>query len=449
MKFANALKIGLGLFLCFFLLRTDIYSQGPAFVTVVHPVRGKDFWGSKPGSPLSGVKFQKELVEKGSLAATWLLRSDALEDGEIVDFFRQPFFGEESDQERGIFLEIMPELAQKAGVIYPTGGVFWHDANKIFLSGYRSEERRRLIDTVFEEFHSAFGDYPQSVGAWHIDAFSAAYMEEKYGIRGILLCADQFGTDGYQIWGGWWGVPYYPARANILMPAQTKKNKLDLVVFWWAARDPLQGYGGSFEESTFSVQANDYLYHGQGINYFEKLLDTYLKNPANRFGELTVGIENDYDFGLYGAGYVQQLATIAKREVAEELETVTMAKFSEWYQENFQGISPEHRIGQWLMSPFFRVGLVEKNDKTYFRDLRIYNENWPEANLIAANPWETLSLNNPYKVDSIRFPKKELLATPDLSLKSLLNQFGQQKIPFQQSNFWLLLFYLFILISLV
>ncbi len=446
MKFASALKIALGLFSCFFLLRTDVHSQGPAFVTVVHPVRGNDFWGDKSGSPLAGVKFQKELVEKEKLAATWLLRSDALEDEKMVDFFRQPFF-EENHQEKGIFLEVMPGLARKAGVIYPTGGVFWHDANKIFLSGYRTEERKKLIDTVFDEFRSAFGRYPQSVGAWHVDAFSADYLKKKYGVKAVLICADQFSTDGYQIWGGWWGVPYYPSKVNILLPAQTKKNKLEVVVFWWAARDPRLGYGGSFEESTYSVQANDYAYHGKGIAYFNELLDIYLKNPSNQFNQLTVGIENDYNFGLYGAGYAEQLAALARRETAGEIKTATMSEFSQWYQKNFPGISPEHRIGEWFMSPFFRVGLEEKNGQTYFRDLRIYNENWPETNLLTANPWETLSLNNPYKIDSVRFPKKKLPVS-DLSLKSLLRQFGQQEIPFQESRFWLSVFCLVILVLL-
>jgi len=448
MKFANALKVCLGLGLCFFLSQTNLYAQGQAFVTVVHPIRGSDFWGSKPGSPLSGVKFQKELVEKESLAATWLLRSDALEDGEIVNFFRQPFF-ENSRQERGIFLEIMPGLAKAAEVIYPSGGVFWHDANKIFLSGYRPEERKKLIDTVFAKFREVFGSYPQSVGAWHIDAFSAAYMREKYGVTAVLICADQFGTDGYQIWGGWWGVPFYPSKFNILMPAQTKENKLDVVVFWWAARDPLRGYGGSFEESTFSVQVNDYVYHSKGIEYFEQLLDTYLKNPANRFQQLTVGIENDYDFGLYGVGYGQQLVVLKKRETAGEIKTVTMAGFTQWYRQNFKEVSPEHQIGGWVMSPYFRAGSVEKDGQTFLRDLRIYDENWPEANFLTANPWGTLSLSNPYKIDSVRFPQKELLVAGNLSLKNLLNQFGQQKIPFRQDRFWLLVFFLFILVSLV
>jgi len=426
-----------------FFFKRMVFANENSFVTIVNPVRGDEFFDVKPADVLSGVRLEKEWVDQEKLKATWLLRFDVLDSKEMLWYFQNNF----EDQELGIFMEITPNQAQKAKISYPQGGLFWHDANKIFLSGYRPEERIKLIDKVFQKFKEIFGYYPKSVGAWHIDAYSAGYMRQKYGVTGVLICADQFGTDGYQIWGGWWGVPYYPSKYNILMPAQTLKNKLDIVVFQWAARDPSEGYGGSVEESTYSVQVNDYLRHGLGVNYFQKVSDIYLGNQANQFSQLTVGLENDNDWEKIGESFALQLEEVKRRVLSSELKVLTMADFSNWYRQNFI-ISPPHQIGEWLMSPSFRVGLVEKDNQTIVKDLRIYNEKWPEANLLTANPWETLSLNNPYKVDTVRFPDKQVPVPSEVSSKNLIKNFGRQVIPFEINFNYFLLFYCSIVLLL-
>jgi hypothetical protein len=395
-------------FFGFFLKKDPVVAQNRAFVSIVNPVRGKELWGQKDFEPSQGVEKEGVVIETLGLPATWLLRFDVITDSTLSSSFKKFL----PNQEVGIFLEITPTLAKSAGVDYPQGGVFWHDANKIFLSGYQPEVRERLISNVFETFKNTFGYYPRSVGAWHVDAYSAQFMKEKYGITGVLICADQFGTDGYQIWGGWWGVPYYPSRLNILVPAQTLRNKLDLVVFQWAARDPELGYGGSVEESTYSVQVNDYQSQGLGLEYFRKLLDVYLKSE-NQFNQLTVGLENDADWEKIGLGYELQMKEIEERESLGEAKVVTMADFSSWYRSRFPRISPNHKIDDWKMSADFRVGFTEINNERYLRDLRFYNENWPEPYLLTANPWPTLSLNVPYEIDTVRFPEKLEKISPD------------------------------------
>ncbi len=344
----------------------------------------------------------------------------------------------------GILLEITPQLAEQAGVGYPDGGVFWHDANKIFLSGYKPQERIKLIDKAFQNFYREFGKTPVSVGAWHIDAYSAGYMQKKYGITGVLICADQFGTDGYQIWGGWWGVPFFPSKYNILIPALTQKNKIEAVVFWWAGRDPILGYGGSVVESSYSVQANDYIGHGLGVDYFRRLLDTYLYEERNEFGQITIGLENDSDWRRIGSQYEEQIAEIAKRTQEGKIKAVTMSDFSSWYRGRYV-LSPDHWMGEWGMSKGYRVGL----DKGKIVDLRIYNDEWPEANLLTANPWGTLSLNNPYKIDTVRFNDSAVKADFDIKESEVVKRFGSQKIPFKSNNLLFLLFYFFVLLLLV
>jgi len=435
--------IKISLWLCFFLFffKKPVWAQNNSFITIVNPIRGGEFLSST-GTLLEKTMYQKELADSLGLSATWLLRSDAITSASFSAYFKslQP------KDELGIFLEILPSLARESSVSYPRNGLFWHDANKIFLSGYIPEDRKKLIDTVFLKFKKVFGYFPKSVGAWHIDAYSAEYMRQKYGVTGVLICADQFGTDSYQIWGGWWGVPFYPSKYNILIPAQTLKNKLNLVVFWWAARDPKLGYGGSVVESTYSVQANDYLQHGLGINYFKKLLDEYLKNPKNQFGQITIGLENDNDWTKLGNEFQLQIEEVKRREKEEHVQVITMSEFSDWYKEKFKNLSPEHFIGNWYQSIYLRTNIIKKDNQDYLLDLRVYNENWPEANLSTANPWSSLSLNNPYKVDTVRFTENRIELPSNISLKKIISQFGQQKIPFEINKFLIIIFYIFLII---
>ena len=430
-------------FLFFFLLSAKNVSGRDSFVTVVNPVRGNEF--SDPGNPffLESVNNLLAPLNQKKIPATWLLRYDAFSNNEGIVFFKK-LDVERPDDELGIFLEITPRLAELAEVGYPGGGLFWHDANKIFLSGYKPEERIKLIDASFEKFKEFFGFYPKSVGVWHIDAYSVRYMSEKYGVTGILICADQFGTDGYQIWGGWWGIPYYPSRYNILLPAQTHKNKIDAVVFWWAARDPILGYGGSVRESTYSVQANDYLSHGLDAVYFKKLMNDYLFDNRNQFGQLTIGLENDNNWEKLGDKFDRQIEAVKKEIEVGDLKAVTMGNFSDWYQKKFD-ISPDHWVGEWKMSTGYRIGL----NQGMIVDLRIYNEQWPEANLLTANPWGTLSLNNPYKIDTVRFSGSEKLLDFEVNQNELVKKFGEQKIPFGIEKVFLLLYYLITLLLVI
>ena len=443
MKLGKIIKLIFSLLLSFFFFKEATFANENRFVTIVNPVRGDEFFDSKTVDILSGVKLQKGLIDKSRLKATWLLRFDSINSEEMSSYFKNNF----NDQELGIFMEVTLSQSRQVEVSYPQGGLFWHDANKIFLSGYKPEERVKLIDGIFSRFKETFGYYPRSVGAWHIDAFSAEYMRRKYGVTGVLICTDQYGTDGYQIWGGWWGVPYYPSKFNILVPAQTLKNKIDVVVFWWAARDPKLGYGGSVEESTYSVQVNDYLRHSLGIDYFKKLMDVYLTNKENLFNQLTVGLENDADWQAFSDGYDKQLEEIGRRKKNKEIDSLTMKDFSSWYKNRFLGMSPDHQIGNWYMSTSFRVGLSEIRGRKVIRDLRIYNEAWPEANLLTANPWGTLSLNNPYKIDTVRFDNSAVKADFKINRENLIKKFGGQKIPFKVSTPTLLVCYLVILLG--
>src|SRR3989338_9058269 len=251
-------------------------------LTLVSSVRSRDLWIDKTADPL---KNQYELIRKHNFSSTWLLQYDVLLDKELLYEIRK--FND--NQEKGVFLEISQNFVEQSRVIYPHA-VPWFSPHAVFLSGYSQSERRNLIDRLFKKFKEEFGFYPKSVGAWWIDTFSLNYMKEKYNIKTAMIVADQKTTDNYGIWGPWWGIPYYPSKANILTPASNLKNKHDVVVIQWAQRDPVLAYGEGAKYSNYSLQANDYIRQGKKTDYFQQLIKTYL-DCQNPLGQITVGLE--------------------------------------------------------------------------------------------------------------------------------------------------------------
>lgn len=339
-------------------------------VVLVNPIRGQDFW-THNFSLTETPKKQYELIRANNFPATWLVRYDGLVNKEVQDFLKSL----DGNQDTGIFFEITPTLAKDAGVTYnPSAN--WHQAKSVLLTGYSPEDRVKLIDTAMIKYNELFGKNPKSVGAWWIDAYSLGYMKDKYGIEANLDVSDQYTTDGYQVWGQYWSTPFYPSKLNALVPAQSEEQKLGIITMQWATRDPLNGYGNGVFESTYSVQANDYILHELGSDYFEKLLNIY--------PQTTVGLENDFDFKLYGAEYANQIQAILKLKSAGSVAVYSMAEYAQKYLAQNPGLSPEVLIyaddplggfGKvvWFMNKNYRAGLFFSSEGVVMRDLRFYN----------------------------------------------------------------------------
>lgn len=356
------------------------FANTNSFVSVVNPIRGSDFWEDKAQNPKTAVFGQMEILDKFKLPATWLIRYDALFETEIINKLKDL-----KDDEKGIFLEITPTFTRDADVEYHKS-VNWHDAGSAFLSGYERKDRIKLIDKAFAKFRDTFGIYPKSVGAWWVDAFSLSYMHEKYGIVSALIVADQYTTDNYQIWGQFWSTPYYPSSKNALNPAQNIESKLPVVIMQWAPRDPVNAYGNGVWESTYSVQANDYLdYHDLNIDYFASLVDLYITQQFNQFGQLVVGLENSYSWHKYATEYKNQIQTLSDKKKVNQLAVVTMEDFASWYRSTFPNLPPaqiivaddplgSYKKAVWFMNPYYRSGWFLNQDGSVFRDIRQYIE---------------------------------------------------------------------------
>ncbi|OQA93470.1 MAG: hypothetical protein BWY24_00488 [Microgenomates group bacterium ADurb.Bin219] len=352
------------IFFSFFLVKKNVLSEENVncpnrYLTIINPVRGRNHWLDNSLKP---VENQYREIRKYNFSATWLLQYDALEDKEIIAYINNNF---SPNQELGLFLEISPDLASAARVIYPPL-IPWSDPGVIFLSGYTQSERRKLIDTVFSGFKEKFGRYPVSVGAWWIDSYSLEYIKNKYGLATVLIVADQRTTDSYGVWGQWWGVPYYPSLANVLVPAKSKEDILGPVVLQWAQRDLSKAYGEGTSFSNYSLQANDYLERRLNTSYFKELVSRYLDCQLS-IGQITVGLETGIESVKVFPEFANQLSVLSK---IKNLQSVTMAEFADIYK-NIYPLNPSELVlkdshSQWILNPQARENDF-LGEKTFYK----------------------------------------------------------------------------------
>ena len=388
-------------FTTLFFPQSSFASQENQFITIVNPVRISRYTTNSSESILSQYSVIKEL----DLAATWLLTYDVLINNLSVTAIKS--FDEK--QEIGVFLEISPEFATESKVFYNDTGS-WHYAPSVFLSGYKQEERIKFIDTLFAKFKEKLGYYPSSVGAWWIDSFSLEYMKNKYGITANLGLADQFSTDGYQVWGSYWSTPYYPSKYHAGVPAVQDSAKIDVVTLQWAPRDPLNGYFNSY----YSTQ--DYLQNPvrEDTTYFEKLVRLYAEKNENAFGQIVVGLEGDLSSEAYQGEFKKQMEVVKNLKNTGMVNVVTMADFSNWYRLTFPNLSPTQIIETgdilgkpikviWYQSPRYRIGLTYNYEtlETKIFDFRSYHPNFQEPYYLAPNRQRQLSIYVPSYFDEI------------------------------------------------
>lgn len=329
------------LLIIIFLYPTKVSANIPVcpnrFVTFVNPVRGRNLWIDRN---IVYLRNQYSALAKYNFPATWLLQYDALTDKEISDTLKSfPIKGED-----GVFLEITKPLAENAGVVFHEN-LRWSDPGAVFLSAYTQSERKKLIDKLYSNFKNVFGYYPKAVGAWWIDSYSLNYIKGKYGLNAIMIVADQKTTDSYGVWGQWWGLPYYPSAANVLVP-----GNMDSVVIQWAQRDPFAAYGEGQVISNFSLQANDYIRSGKNTAYFASLVNKYL-DCRNKLGQITIGMETGMEATAFQNEYENQLLYLSK---TKNLNPITMSEFAEKFRQIYKTNPEMAFVDGWVMTPGYR-----------------------------------------------------------------------------------------------
>lgn len=323
-----------------------------------------------------------DLNEK-ELTATFLLQYDALITPRYQELFRNSLY---KGSEVGGWWEITQPHVEAAGLKwrgrYPWD---WH-ANVGFATGYTPEEREKLVDVYMAKFREIFGYYPKSVGSWYIDAHSLAYMYEKYGIEASCNCRDQYGTDGYTLWGGYWNQAYYPSRVNAYMPAQTKEGQIPVPVFRMLGSDPIYQYDTSLN-SPQGVITLEPACSGAGDNqkWVEWYFRTMFTKPSLAFNYVHVGQENSFSWPRIEQGWNIQIPLVAQWRNEGRVRVETLSESGRWFRKNFpltpatavtamldQNNNPVGSV--WYNSRYYRVNMMWTHNEFRFRDIHLFDE---------------------------------------------------------------------------
>ncbi|MBC8005257.1 MAG: hypothetical protein H7X84_07265, partial [Verrucomicrobia bacterium] len=332
---------------------------------------------------------QVEMMKKYQLGGTFLLQYDALMDGRYQALLK----GLAKDSfEIGAWWEIPQPLVEKAGLQWR--GRFpwdWH-ADVGFSTGYTPEEREKLADVYMSDFKEIFGYYPKTVGSWFIDAHTLNYLYNKYKIVASSNCKDQYGTDGYTLWGGYWNQAYYPSLINSYMPAQHEKNQLPVPVFRMLGSDPIRQYDLGLGNSRQGVVTLEPVYPEAGgdsawVHWFFK---EFVEGESMEFAYTQAGQENSFTWDAMLKGFAIQMPLIARLRDQKKVRVETLAESGKWFKEHYK-VTPatsvtvnEDMNGSnlktvWFNSRFYRINLLWEDGTLRVRDIHLFDEDFPSV----------------------------------------------------------------------
>lgn len=330
---------------------------------------------------------QIELMKKYHLGGTFLLQYDALMDPRYQKLLKAL---PHDSFEIGAWWEIPQPLVEKAGIKW-RGRYPWDwRANIGFSTGYAPSERDKLVDVYMSDFRKIFGYYPKSVGSWFIDAHTLNYLYKKYHIVASCNCKDQYGTDGYTLWGGYWNQAYYPSKINSYMPAQHENNQIPVPIFRMLGSDPVRQYDNGLGHERQGVTTLEPVYqHAGGDSTWVNWYFTEFVNGASMaFAYAQAGQENSFTWNAMAKGLQIQFPLIEKLRDEKKIKVETLAETGEWFKAHFKVTPPtsvtvnndlpgSNDKTVWFDSRFYRANLLWENGTLRFRDIHLFNEKFP------------------------------------------------------------------------
>ena len=356
--------------------------------------------GVEPHDPgldlLEPVREQIAILRRYGFRGTLLLQYDAM----VQPKFQKIAKDASDCEEIGLWLEAVQPMVEAVGLRWRGRRGFswdWHchcDA----LIGYAPEERKLLIDEAVRRFKEIFGYIPKVAGAWVLDAVSLAYLRDKYGIAAACNCKEQWGTDGYTLWGGF-APAYYPSRKNVLCPAQTKQEQIDVPVFRMLGADPIYQYDVFLSEGNdvITLEPGSGIFGGAGGGFSPAWVDWYFRENFTSgrgigLAYAQTGQENSFGWAAIGMGLPYQAKKIAELRDRGEVEVLTLGEAGEWFAATYTSTPAaaqaalsdwkgEGRKSIWYYSPRYRVNLYIENGEASIRDCYLFDENYPERYL--------------------------------------------------------------------
>ncbi|HTE11140.1 MAG TPA: hypothetical protein VK645_09220, partial [Chitinophagaceae bacterium] len=332
---------------------------------------------------------QVAIMRKYKLGGTFLLQYDALLDTRYQNLLKTL---PKDSFEIGAWWEIPQPLVEKAGLKW-RGRYPWDwRANIGFATGYTPREREKLIDVYMLDFKKFFGYYPKSVGSWFIDAYSLNYMYEKYNIVASSNCKDQYGTDGYTLWGGYWNQAYYPSKINSYMPAQNAQNQVPVPIFRMLGSDPIRQYDNGLGTTRQGVVTLEPVYKFGGgdsawVNWF---FTSFTNDPSLGFNYAQAGQENSFTWDAMAKGFEIQMPLIARLRDEHKIVVETMEASGRWFRKNYK-VTPATSFSVdkdidgsdlktiWYNSRFYRINMLWEKGSLRIRDIHLFNENFPSV----------------------------------------------------------------------
>lgn len=353
-------------------------------VNIVNFIRG---WDNRVKFSLTEpVEEQVKLAEKfPHLPITFLYQYDALIQPEFVALTKDC----KAETEIGIWIEMSRPLIEAAGLQWRgREGLEWDWHSGVDMTvGYTIEERKKIIDEIMRLFREIYGYYPKTAGSWVLDAPSVQYMKEKYDIDAALICKEQWGTDGYSLWGGYYSGGYYPCRNNILCPAQSASEQIDVPVFRMLGCDPIGQYMNGIGRERQAVESMEPVYgcSGDDPNWVKWFLKETFKDTNHGVNYCQVGQENSFGWERMAHGYTMQMEIFEEKRKAGEIEFETVSetgrRFKAQYAQTPCTTVDAHKADSsavWYNSKCYRSSIYVKDGLLLLRDIQIFNENYKE-----------------------------------------------------------------------
>ncbi len=358
--------------------KTSASTQTPNahFTLILHQLRGPECCDS---GDIKWFRHDLEHLEKNGLVGNFALRYDALQSDNYLSLVTK-----NDKNEYGALLEITPKLAEAAGVTYKSSPERWYEAQNVFLIGYTQEERKKIIDTYMDSYQNRLGSLPKFSSAWMIDAWSLAYLKEKYGIVAHQITREQFGTDSYTLYGGPVHYPYYPSSNWALIP-QNGNTSMPLIMRQ-TIMDPVFVYGDKTD--SYTSQPNDYALRDDTIEYFKHLF-SQAHQQENPYTFALIGLENTMPESVQ-IEYAQQLEEVGKWQKKDSSnQTVTVSDFEAWYRQNYTQITSYEGVSHndsgekawWITTPTYRARVRLSDSELSITDLRLYNNKFADPYL--------------------------------------------------------------------
>lgn len=361
-------------------------------VNIVNFIRG-----CEPRSPIDlvlPVQKQIELMQQYQLRGTFLIQYDALIDPVYTDMLKA------LDPDRfeiGVWFEVVQPLVEKIGLTWR--GRFpwdWH-VHCGFSMGYTKQQREQLLDELYTKFMEIFGYYPRVFGSWFFDSHTARYVSDKYGADAFCNCKEQYGTDGYTLWGGYYGQGYYPSRTNIFLPAQTESAQLPVPLFRMLGSDPVYQYdfGLSSESGADAIQGVitlEPLYAGAGGGD-PAWVDWYMRENFNgeclSFGYAQAGQENSFGWPGMKDGIQYQFPLFARMQSEGKITVEPLGETGRWFKQTYKttpasaitahsAYDDPEKDSVWYCSKHYRINLYSDHGKLRIRDFHIFKEDYPD-----------------------------------------------------------------------